>query len=120
MAIIMHVDDSSFSRLQIGKVLKKGGHSVLAADNGNSALALLQTATPDLIISDLLMPDMDGFALLEALREQGNTIPVIMVTADIQKDTEAICLGLGAATLFNKPPDEEQLLTFIENALTKE
>ncbi len=120
MAVILHVDDSSFSRLQIGKVLKRGGHTVLAADNGKSALELLRTTAPDLIVSDILMPEMDGFAFLEALRDGGNSIPVVMVTADIQKDTGAICCGLGAAALFNKPPDEEQLLAFITNALTKD
>lgn len=119
MATIIHVDDSSFSRLQIGKTLKKGGHEVIQADSGKSALELLLTTTPDLIISDILMPDIDGIAFLEILRERGNTIPVIMVTADVQKDTEAICLALGARALFNKPPNEEALLAAVVQATTE-
>ncbi|MDD5285066.1 MAG: response regulator [Desulfuromonadaceae bacterium] len=119
MAIILHVDDSSFSRLQIGKVLKNGGHEIIPADNGKSALELLRTTTPDLIISDILMPDMDGITFLEILRNRGNTIPIIMVTADVQKDTETICLALGASALFNKPPNGDDLLAAIVQALGK-
>ena len=119
MATIIHVDDSSFSRLQIGKTLKRGGHDVIQADSGKSALELLLTTTPELIISDILMPDIDGIAFLEILRERGNTIPVIMVTADVQKDTEAICLALGARALFNKPPSEEALLAAVAQAITE-
>lgn len=119
MAIILHVDDSSFSRLQIGKTLKKGGHEIIQADSGKSGLELLRTTQPDLIISDILMPEMDGITFLEALRDQGNTIPVIMVTADVQKDTEAICLALGAVALLNKPPNEEKLLDTIAQTTTK-
>jgi CheY-like chemotaxis protein len=114
------VDDSSFSRLQIGKVLKKGGHTIVQADSGKTALELLQTTTPDLIVSDILMPEMDGFVFIETLRDMGNKIPIIMVTADVQKDTESICIGLGAAALFNKPPNEEQLLAAIDKVLAKE
>ncbi|MHB8057592.1 MAG: response regulator [Desulfuromonadaceae bacterium] len=119
MATIIHVDDSSFSRLQIGKTLKKGGHEVIQADSGKNALELLLTTTPELIISDILMPDIDGIAFLEILRERGSTIPVIMVTADVQKDTEAICLALGARALLNKPPNEEALLAAVVQAITE-
>lgn len=119
MATILHVDDSSFSRIQIGKVIKKGGYEIAQADSGKSALELLQTTTPDLIISDILMPDMDGITFLKVLRNQGNTIPIIMVTADVQKDTEAICLTLGAAAVFNKPPNENDLLAAIARHLTR-
>lgn len=119
MTTILHVDDSSFSRLQIGKTLKKGGYEVIPADSGKNAIELLKTTIPDLIISDILMPDMDGIAFLEALRDLGNTIPVIMVTADVQKDTESICLTLGALALFNKPPNEEHLLAAVAQAIAK-
>ncbi len=119
MAIIFHVDDSSFSRMQIGKTLKKGGHEIIQADSGKSALELLRTTKPDLIISDILMPDMDGITFLEVLRDQGNNIPIIMVTADVQKDTAKICLELGAAALLNKPPGEEDLLALIARILAK-
>lgn len=119
MATIIHVDDSSFSRLQIGKILKKGGHEIIQADSGKSALELLSTTTPDLIISDILMPDMDGLALLQVLRDQGNTIPIIMVTADVQKETAKMCSDLGAAALLNKPPGEDDLLALIARTLAK-
>lgn len=120
MAIILHVDDSSFSRTQIRKILIKAGHTVLEADSGISALALLQSQTPDLIISDILMPAMDGIQFLTALKEQDNSIPVIMLTADIQDDTKKTCFNLGARNLLNKPPKEEDLLTALQNALKQE
>lgn len=120
MAIILHVDDSSFSRTQIRKILLKAGHTVLEADSGISALNLLQTQAPDLIISDILMPEMDGMEFLAVLKEQSCSIPVIMVTADIQEGTKTACLNLGAHNLLNKPPKEEELLSAIENAITQE
>lgn len=113
MAVILHTDDSSFSRLQIGKVLKKAGYELLHADSGKTALALLAEKTPDLIITDILMPEMDGITLLETLKAQGNTIPVLVVTADVQDDTRATCLELGAFELINKPPKDEELLTAV-------
>lgn len=119
MSLILHVDDSSFARIQIGKILKKAGHEIIHAHSGKSALELLKAATPDLIISDILMPEMDGFAFLRALKEQDNTIPVVMLTADVQKDTAKTCLELGALDLLNKPPDEDRLLSIVTKLLTK-
>jgi len=119
MAVILHVDDSSFSRIQVGKVLKKAGHEVLQAENGSVALKVLTERQPDLILSDILMPEMDGMALLEALREQGNKVPVIMLTADVQHDTKDACLALGARLLLNKPPKEEELLAALDEALAQ-
>ncbi len=117
MAVILHTDDSSFSRLQIGKVLKKAGYELLHADSGKAALALLAEKTPDLIITDILMPEMDGIALLEALKAQGSSIPVMVVTADVQDDTRATCLELGAFELINKPPKDEELLAAVAQGL---
>lgn len=117
MAVILHTDDSSFSRLQIGKVLKKAGYELLHADSGKAALALLAEKTPDLIITDILMPEMDGIALLEALKAQGSSIPVMVVTADVQDDTRATCLALGAFELINKPPKDEELLAAVAQGL---
>ncbi len=117
MAVILHTDDSSFSRLQIGKVLKKAGYELLHADSGKAALALLAEQTPDLIITDILMPEMDGIALLKALQAQGNSIPVLVVTADVQDDTRATCLELGAFELINKPPKDEELLAAVAHGL---
>lgn len=119
MALILHTDDSSFSRIQVGKVLKKEGHEVLQADNGRAALQLLESSRPDLIISDILMPEMDGIALLEALQARGNRIPVLMLTADVQHDTRDTCLGLGAVALLNKPPKDEELLAAVAQALAQ-
>jgi len=119
MAVILHVDDSSFSRIQVGKVLKKAGHEVLQAENGRVALQVLADHQPALILSDILMPEMDGMALLEALRDQGNTLPVIMLTADVQHGTKDACLALGARALLNKPPKEEDLLAALDDALAQ-
>lgn len=120
MSRILHVDDSSFSRLQVGKVLKREGHTVVPADNGRSALALLREDQPDLIITDILMPEMDGIALLTALKEQGSTVPVLVATADIQKDTSENCFELGAVAVLNKPVRDHDLLAAVARALGQE
>ncbi len=117
MARILHVDDSSFSRLQIGKVLKNAGHELLQAENGRAGLAAVQEQSPNLIITDILMPEMDGIVFLEALRQLGNRIPVLVITADVQHDTRENCLALGAVGLLNKPPRDEELLAAVAQAL---
>lgn len=103
MAKILVVDDSVFQRRSIRKILEVDGHDIQEAANGRQGLEMLATFTPDCILLDILMPDMNGLSFLGALEEQEITIPVVVLTADIQDTTSQECLKLGAKEVIHKP-----------------
>ncbi len=108
MKRILVVDDSAIGREIVTKVLGPA-YEVVKAASGEEALLKIGEITPDLVILDLLMPGMDGFAVLGRLKEAVNLIPVIVLSADIQKSTRTKVLDLGAVDMINKPVDPETL-----------
>ncbi len=117
MATILIVDDSGFQRTFLSKKLGEGGYRVLEAVNGTEALERAAADRPDCILTDLIMPDMRGLELLETLQQRGSTIPVVVLTADIQERVEARCLELGAARVLHKPVKPDRLRAAIAEAL---
>jgi len=91
MPKILVIDDSRYTRLPIVKFLASNGFEVLEAENGLLGLDVLKKEKPDAVITDLLMPEMDGYELLERLRSDGSQVPVIVITADIQDSTREKC-----------------------------
>jgi len=117
MASVLTVEDSSFQRNRIKKILAEGGYEILEAENGLAGLEVAESEKPDCILSDLLMPELDGFGLLESLRDKGIEIPVIILTADIQDSVKKRCLDLGAKGFLNKPPEKEEVLNALKEIL---
>ena len=117
MALILLIDDSEFARLFTGKTLKNAGYELVEAEDVIGGLKALTTCTPDCIITDLLMPGMNGQKILVALRDRNIRIPVIVLTADVQVKTRETCLELGAVDVLNKPTPPKTLLAAVENAL---
>ena len=80
---ILLVDDDPAMRRLPSVLLKREGFEILEASGGTEALEILKTETPDLVLLDIMMPDMDGFEVCEAIRENPRTadIPVIMLSA---------------------------------------
>jgi CheY-like chemotaxis protein len=103
MAKILLVDDSKFQRKSMSKLLTDLGHKVSEAENGEMGLKMVDTVQPDLIITDLLMPVLDGIGLLRGLKKKGCPIPAIVVSADIQVSTRQECLQIGAKAFLTKP-----------------
>ena len=64
-----------------------------------------------------IMPELDGFSVLETLQQQGSKVPVIVLSADIQDSIRQKCLDLGAVTMLKKPPSSSQILEAIDRAL---
>lgn len=114
MATIMVVDDSKFQRNTIISEIKKLSHEAISAENGKAALELLETAKPDAIITDLHMPTMDGFEMLGHLQAAGNTIPVVVLSADVQSSTFERAQQLGAKAFMEKPLNAEKLKGFLD------
>lgn len=117
MTHILIVDDSLYQRLLIQKYLKARNHDVLLATTGKEGLEIIASQKPDLVLLDLVMPEMSGLEMLQQLREQGSEIPVIINTADIQASTYEKCMDLGAVAILNKPVDGNVLQETIDQAL---
>jgi CheY-like chemotaxis protein len=118
LAKILVVDDSSFARMRVSHMLQEGGHETVEAADGREGMAMAQQELPDCILTDLLMPEMDGVSLLAALHEHGINLPVIVLTADIQESKRRQCEELGAAGFLPKPPQSTVLLALVEKVLT--
>ncbi len=105
---ILLVDDSAFARKRVRRLLERAGYDVVEAEDGATALRLLAEDIPDLIVMDLLMPEMDGMELLGRVRNSYPALPVLVHTADVQRTTSAAAIAAGATAVVPKtaPPDE--------------
>jgi CheY-like chemotaxis protein len=103
--------------------LRFQGYEVVSARNGEEALEILETVSPALIISDILMPKLDGFALIQELRNNPKTmgIPVIFLSATyVTPEDRDFALSLGASRFIEKPIDTEDFLLTIAEMLSQE
>ena len=103
MARILIVDDSSFQRRMIRTVVEAAGYEVVEADGGHRGVEMAATHRPDCMLIDLVMPEVDGLAVLERLNQQELKIPVIVLTADTGEKQSQQCLELGAVAVISKP-----------------
>ena len=118
MARILLVDDAGYMRRLIGIMATKGGHEVVGeAETGQTAVELYEKVRPDLVILDILMPDMNGLEALKKIREIDPDARVLMCTASEQSSHVQEALSLGARGYIVKPFTKEIILTTIENAL---
>lgn len=106
---ILVVDDEREVRLVIQDFLAGKGYDVRAAGNGLEALAALETYTPDVVLLDMAMPEMDGLETLKRISELYPNLPVIMVTVNADIETTSKVLQLGAADYVPKPFDLDYL-----------
>lgn len=108
MARILVIDDSSFSRKLIKGTLAPLGHEIIEAESGGDALKKYLVGKYDCIFLDLLMPEMNGFEVLEELRKLHNKTPVIVLTSDVQDTSRKKCMELGATEFTNKPMNKNK------------
>lgn len=118
--ILIIDDDAGFCDL-LRIHLSGAGYQVQVAEDGVTGGRALLAQTPDLIVSDLNMPYLDGFELLTLLRSDAETasIPVILLSARSDGDTMAKAVELGAADFLSKPVGRDQLLESVEACLRK-
>jgi len=117
MARILVIDDERSVAHVMRLVLEQRDHEVFVAEDGSRGLALAQRQTPDVILLDLMMPIMDGFATLEELRSNPRTapIPVVIVTAMQPEQVEQRCYSMGARAYVRKPFDAGILIGTVED-----
>jgi two-component system response regulator AtoC len=114
--ILIVDDDPHFLRV-LARILSGENFLVTPAGGACDALELLKSTQFDLIISDLRMPDCDGVGLLEALRRDGNNVPVIILTAYGEVDTYLAAMNAGATEYLNKPIHSEELMRIVRSCL---
>jgi PAS domain S-box-containing protein len=111
--IVLVVDDDPDARELLSRHLQRGGYAVHVAANGEEAMHLARTLQPDVVTLDVMMPRMDGWAVLSAMKEDAELaeIPVIMATV---VDNQSIGFSLGAADYLIKPIDRGRLVRAVE------
>ena len=116
---VLVVDDSAMDRLLASSLLQNlGGWAVLTANNGAEALGVLQTQTPDLVLTDLLMPEMDGLELVQAIRTSHPLVPVILMTGHGSEDIAIKALKAGAASYVPKKSLARDLAETLDGVLS--
>ena len=116
--ILIAEDDRELRQL-FAHVLTKNGYTVLGVSNGEEALAALEQSYYDLIISDIMMPKMDGYELVRSIRESGSSIPIMMITAKDAFDDMRLGFLSGSDDYMVKPIDVDELLLRIEALLRR-
>ena len=116
---ILLVDDDKMVLQTIGDFLERHGHDLRTAYDGAEALIQIKESTPDLVISDIQMPGMDGIDFLKAIRERFRDLPVILTTGYATVDTAISALRNRAYDYLKKPIQLEELQACIESVEEK-
>lgn len=116
--ILIAEDDREVSRL-FAHVLLKNGYSVSTVENGRQALEILEKETFDLIISDIMMPFVDGYELVQTLRSEGNKVPVLMITAKSEFDDMQMGFLSGSDDYMVKPVNVNEMLLRVKALLRR-
>lgn len=110
------IDDSQVMRDMVSYTLKQAGYSVMEAEDGQKALSLLDANKPDVVITDLNMPNMDGLTLIRELRakEGYQGMPILMLTTEYDDAKKDAGREAGATGWIVKPFDPEKLISIIQ------
>ena len=116
---ILIVDDAPDNLLMLFSYLEEKGYRILLAEDGKTALQIARSKSPDLILLDVLMPDMDGFETCRLLKAETNTqkIPIIFLTALSEKVNKVQGFKLGGVDYITKPSEQEEVLVRIQTHL---
>ncbi len=116
---ILVVDDESNNRFLLKTHLESAGYKIIIATNGREALEKVKKSSPDLIILDIMMPEMDGFQVCQAFRQMPDTmiVPIVMVTALRGTDERIKGIEAGADDFISKPFNRMELITRVKSLL---
>ena len=119
---ILVIDDSTTNVVLLEAIFYERGYKIETAYNAKDATAVIDKKTPDLILLDLLMPQINGFDFLKKLRKDRNTkeTPVIVVSAATDEENVDKIMKMGAIDFIKKPIDLEYLVDKVESVLHKE
>ena len=118
LKILVAEDDPSTSKL-LCAILKLNGYDPVSARDGEEALKIIDHQHIDLLISDVMMPKMDGFELTKVIRESGSMLPIIMLTAKALPEDKRTGFLVGTDDYMVKPPDRQELILRIKALLRR-
>ena len=120
-ARILYIEDTFENRILIRRILQAEGFTVIEAENATTALEVLKEETPDLILMDINMPDIDGYTLTAQLRTipRLSNIPIIALTANVMRGDRERTLAAGCDGYIQKPIDVDTLPHQIEHYLNR-
>ena len=116
---ILVVDDDKHTRILMRSLLENDGYTVFTADNGEDALELMDKEHIDLVVLDIMMPEMDGYEFTQTLRESDNNLPILMVSAKQLPADKKKGFLVGTDDYITKPVDEEEMLLRIKALLRR-
>lgn len=116
---ILVVDDDKNTRLLLRAVLEAENYTVITAENGEDALAVMDREHVDLVVLDIMMPKMDGYEFTKALRSVNNDLPILMVSAKQLPEDKHKGFIVGTDDYMTKPIDEEEMLLRIKALLRR-
>lgn len=122
MAEILLIEDMLGVRRAIGAMLKRAGHTVTVAETGGQAVSLLKERRFDVVVTDMLMPDIDGVDILFQVKEMSKRPPVIAISgggAGVSAETALRTARISADAFLEKPFDSEDLLKLVDKLLGK-
>ena len=116
MSRVLAVDDTRALRVMLADCLKKGGHDVIVAADGVEALEQMRKHRPDIVITDLNMPRMNGLEFIEAARKEpyGMTLPMLLLTTETATALKERAKAVKATGWLTKPFDPQQILTLVD------
>jgi twitching motility two-component system response regulator PilH len=119
MARILIVDDSPSQLLGMKRIVEKLGHEIVTAEDGASGVEVAKNTMPDLILMDVVMPNLNGFQATRAISKEPSTanIPVVLVTTKDQETDKVWGMRQGAKAYITKPFTENQLIEVINSLL---
>jgi len=112
----MVVDDQQEMLNMLTRIFELEGYDVAVASDGRTALALLDEHSPDLVVLDIIMPELDGFQVLDLIRQRSN-IPIIMLTARSEVTSVHRALALGADDYVRKPFSAREVVARVKAKL---
>lgn len=115
---ILIVDDSAVDRLAASTPLTTAGFAVVQVSNGREALEAIATSPPDLVLTDMMMPDVDGLELVQQIKAKYRTLPVVLMTAFGNEETAVAALQAGAASYVPKRNLARALESTVRNVLS--
>lgn len=116
---ILVVDDDKNTRKLLQAVLENDGYEVFTAEDGEAALELMDRQYIDLVVLDIMMPNMDGYEFTETLRRGNNSLPILMVSAKQLPSDKKQGFLVGTDDYMTKPIDEEEMLLRIKALLRR-
>ncbi len=117
MAKILVIDDIDYLRETISEILRRGGYDTIQAANWRAGLVMFKEYAPDLVVTDILMPELEGLDTIRSLKTMSPDLPIIAISGSTDSPHLQTALELGATETLRKPVKQEELLPAVSRNL---